>query len=192
MSSATPELADLGGPSVADHIAALLEHPDTPADIYNAVAEVVTDLTARHQLAREVLRVSLPLALDKSQPAVADHAVADEDTQAADVQPSACSCRGKGVGDADSYAGITLERAKELADFITNYDDNEQCHALIMLLEGVAHALYHGDRQDVEGLIINAQRAAYTNAPHCNDAFHRFVELSEDDLRPVSERLRQE
>lgn len=191
-SAATQERADAGGPTVADHIAALLEHPDTPVALFNAVAEEVTELTSSHHLARQVLRVSLPLALGKSQPAVADHVSDEEGTQAADVQTSACSCRGKGVGDGDSYAGITLERAKELADFVTNYDDDEQCHALIMLLEGVAHALYHGDRQDVEGLIINAQRAAYANAPHCNEAFHRFVELSEDDLRPVSERLRQE
>lgn len=67
-SAATPKRADVSGATVADQVAALLENPDTPADIFNAVAEVVTDLTSRHQLSREVLRVSLPLALGKSQP----------------------------------------------------------------------------------------------------------------------------
>lgn len=67
-SAATPKRADMGGATVADQVAALLENPDTPADIFNAVAEVVTDLTSRFTLSREVLRVSLPLALGKPQP----------------------------------------------------------------------------------------------------------------------------
>lgn len=68
MPSATPERADVGGAAVADQVAALLENPDTPADIFNAVAEAVTDLTSRFTLSREVLRVSLPLALGKPLP----------------------------------------------------------------------------------------------------------------------------
>jgi len=67
MPSATPERADVGGAAVADQVAALLENPDTPADIFNAVAEAVADLTSRFTLSREVLRVSLPLALGKPQ-----------------------------------------------------------------------------------------------------------------------------
>jgi hypothetical protein len=176
----------VSGPTVADQVAALLDNPDTPADLYNAVAEVLSDLTARHQLSRDVLRVSLPLALGKSQPAVADHVVEDEETQAANVQPSACSCR-QPDGYADTYPGITLERARELADFITSNDDEELCHALLTLLYGIAHAFLHGSRLDAEGMIIDAVRAAYANTTHSTLSSEQFVALSRDDLRPVSE-----
>ncbi|HYO91653.1 MAG TPA: hypothetical protein VEQ40_08455 [Pyrinomonadaceae bacterium] len=171
---------------MADHIAALLEHPDTPVELFNAVAEEVTELTSRHQLAREVLRVSLPLALGKSQRAVADHVVEDEETQAATVQLSACSCH-KPDGYADTYPGITLERARELADFITSNDDEELCHAMLTLLYGIAHAFSHGSRLDAEGMIIDAVRAAYANTTHSTLSSEQFVALSQDDLRAVRE-----
>lgn len=190
-SAATHERADVGGPTVADQVAALLENPNTPADIYNAVAEVVIDITSRQQLSREVLRVSLPLALGKSQPAVADHGVDAQEAEV-NVQAGQCSCKGTGVSDSDCFTPITLERARELADFITNYDDDEQCHALVTLLEGIAHALYHGDRLDVEGLIIYAERAAYANTMHGNDAFHRFAALSTEEVRAARERRGQD
>lgn len=67
-SAATPRRADGTGATVADQVAALLENPDTPADIFNAAAEVVADLTSRFTLSREVLRISPPLALGKPQP----------------------------------------------------------------------------------------------------------------------------
>lgn len=190
-SAATHECADVGSPTVADQVAALLEHPDTPADIYNAVAEAVADLTSRHQLSREVLRVSLPLALGKSQPAVADHVSEDEDAQTAHVQPSACSCH-QPDGYADTYPGITLERARALADFITSNDDEELCHALLTLLYGIAHAFSHGSRLDAEGMIIDAVRAAYANTTHSTLACEQFVKLYLDDLRPVSEPAEQD
>jgi hypothetical protein len=46
---------------LAGHIAAVLNHPDTPSDIYNALAEAVTTLTARDAVTNsaEVIRVAL-------------------------------------------------------------------------------------------------------------------------------------
>jgi hypothetical protein len=119
-------------------------------------------------------------------PTVADQVVADEETQAANLPPSACSCH-QPDGYSDTYPGITLERARELADFITSNDDEELCHALLTLLYGIAHAFSHGSRLDAEGMIIDAVRAAYANTMHSTLSSEQFVALSRDDLCSGSE-----
>ncbi len=56
------------GSSLADLVAAVLEHPDTPAQLYNLMADVLIGMTVQYQLTREVLRVSLSLALGEPHP----------------------------------------------------------------------------------------------------------------------------
>jgi hypothetical protein len=48
-------------PTLAEHIAATLAHDDTPTSIYNALADAVTDLTARDEVTNsaEVIRLGL-------------------------------------------------------------------------------------------------------------------------------------
>lgn len=49
-------------PTLADHIAAVLNHPDTPSNIYNALGEGVTDLT--HNAAVQDSATVIALALE--------------------------------------------------------------------------------------------------------------------------------
>jgi hypothetical protein len=49
---------------LAGHIAAVLNDPATPADIFNALAEAVTDLTARDSVTNTAEVIRLALALD--------------------------------------------------------------------------------------------------------------------------------
>jgi hypothetical protein len=49
---------------LAGHISAVLNHPDTPSDIYNALAEAVTTLTARDEVTNTAEVIRLALALD--------------------------------------------------------------------------------------------------------------------------------
>ncbi len=195
-SAARAPRAEANELTVADHVAALLEHPDTPADIFNAVADAVNELTGRFTLAREVLRITLPLALSASRgTAAAAEAQAVVAGEAQAVQPGACSCRGQGGSDGLTYAGITLDRARELADFLTFFDDDdERAHALMTLLRGIGHAAYHGDKSDVESLIVYAERAAYTNTAHSDAALLRFVALPAETLGAAvkGETVRQE
>ena len=43
MRSNSTKRTSTSGSSLADHIAAILEDPDTPPDLYNSIAEVVTE-----------------------------------------------------------------------------------------------------------------------------------------------------
>lgn len=52
---------------LADHIAAVLTHPDTPSRVYNALSEAVSDLASKDDVLNrpEVIRVALTLSTDE-------------------------------------------------------------------------------------------------------------------------------
>ena len=74
-----------------------------------------------------------------------------------------------------AYKPITHERAAELADLITTYDDDETAFALIELLRGIVAAHYSGQYGDAEGLALLASHRAYSKTMHFNRAFNEFA-----------------
>lgn len=89
---------------------------------------------------------------------------------------------GPSPGDSE-YRPLTLERAEALIDRIVINDDDEHAHALIELLNGLAHAyLKKIERPDVEALVLFATRRAYAQTMHFYDCFDEFSGLDSDDF----------
>lgn len=58
---------DIPEPSLAEHISGVLNHPDIPTRIYNALAEAVGEYTVRDEVQNrhEVIHIALELAAEK-------------------------------------------------------------------------------------------------------------------------------
>lgn len=90
------------------------------------------------------------------------------------------------------YKPISIERAEVLADIIVAYDDDEQAHAFIELLYGIAGAHFAGRRSDhmfrpdVESLVMAATHRAYSRTAHFGLGLNEFAMLNpteQEDLR---------
>lgn len=90
---------------------------------------------------------------------------------------------GQQPADVSGYRPITFEQAAALADRIVPYDGDAVALALVTLLRGIVAAHYierRGDGSrpgvpDVEGLVMYAARAAYSNTIHFDDSLKEFV-----------------
>ena len=94
------------------------------------------------------------------------------------------------------YKPITVERAVELADKILAYDNDEQAHQFIELLNGIcaAHLARDNRLADVESLVMFAAHQAYSRTIHFTACYGEFAQLdpnSPDDLRLLTRKFQE-
>lgn len=137
------------GSSLADQIADLLENPDTPAELHNAIGDVLGDPLAKVTFSREVLRVALPLALRQAeQPAEDETAAADKQAPPEDAL------------DLDSvFAAATFRDARRIANRETLQSkewDDEELGDLLALMYALTYCERMPDREGILYEVVNA------------------------------------
>ncbi|MDQ3686873.1 MAG: hypothetical protein M3430_14950 [Acidobacteriota bacterium] len=172
--------AETESPTVEQDLAAILSaalrHPDLPAGIHNDIMDGLNDLindginTASPEFIRAALDRRPVQTGDRPSGGVLERLRASLST------------------DVD-YRPISIERAEALTDRILAYDDDEQTHALIVLLHGLVHAHYAKERPDVEALAMFAAHRGYAKTVHFTEGLREFASLdpdAPDDLRVLS------
>jgi hypothetical protein len=86
---------------------------------------------------------------------------------------------------------ITLGRAAELAAVIIRQGDDEQAHALLVLLDGILWAHYEEKKNhrlsvSVEGIAFEVARVAYSRTELFYDSVREFQQLDADTFREMN------
>jgi hypothetical protein len=118
---------------LAEHITAILSHPDVPTDLYNAVAESVNDLAGQANLTfhtPEILRVAIPLILDRLNPE--QPSTEPQERPAADVAETETQSQ-------TAIEPLTVEQAKTFVAQLLDSVDDYKSRALISLIKRLAH-----------------------------------------------------
>ncbi len=82
-----------------------------------------------------------------------------------------------------NYKPITWQRAEEIADLLTDFDDDRIAFGLIELLHGICAEAFSGGRINVESLVMPAAWKAYTKTSHFSSAFKEFASLDPSNER---------
>ncbi len=128
-------------PLLSELLAAVLRHPDTTADIHNALADVLVGLEANASNKHSPEFIKRVLIENDIQ---ADPAPASETTEDADEATEAKRLLLHGDafitrGGDNPIPRLTQERACELTGFIVEQDDDETAAALCELITGIAY-----------------------------------------------------
>jgi hypothetical protein len=178
--------------ALADHIAAILEDAHTPRALRDALWDQINELSDETQVSHitpEVLRVALPLMLDKlSGESDAEHGVASEQTTGEErTRKGKAGERNSESADAEAvdapnpYQPITIEQAEALADRIAIHDEDEQISAFLKLLHGLVYAALYQERLDVERLALAATHRAFTRTMYFNKLVDEFAAIEFED-----------
>ena len=157
---------------LADHISAILENPDTPTEIYNALAEATIDVIDEANagiLKPEVLRIALPSAMGKQ-----------HHTAPARERANAFTWRDERI----EIQPLTLDRARRLVRAILKSDDNEEARALVALITGIA---YEPDPTKRDGLALFASREAFGLTTEYSRLLDEFATRAAENVKPEPE-----
>jgi len=167
-------------PTLAKLLSGVMNHPDTPAKMYNSIQDILGELEAdvSNQHSPEFIARVLVESGIQADPAQVSETTEDAD-EASEPQPTNDELqRGKAFdyrGDDNPIPRLTWKRAEELADIIVVQDEDESAAAFIELITGIAYERDHIERDNTAS---SAARVAFSRTVACNDGLNAFSDAA--------------